>query len=436
HRLLVVQDRSGGVDLESEVAADVAVGDSVDVVGFPDGQPGFMSLSQALVRKGGTNALPSPVSISADDLYSGRGQARLVRISGELLGETMEDGNPVLEIRSKPWIFRAKLLKGPVRLSSMPIGSQLQVTGVPLAGRRFSGGNGGKAEVGSLEILLRTADDVVVQQWPPWWVWEHATIIIGALALVVVGAMLWIRYLRLKVARRTEELKVAMTELERQTKTSATLEERNRLAREIHDGLEQGLSAIMMQLDGLESQIGSDPADVARHLELARKMVRFSRTEVRHSLFDWKSPALVGRNLGDALAGIARQMSAGSEPRVTVQVTGKVIPLPAAIEHHLLRMAQEALNNALKYSRASLIQIELAYEDGRVRLAVRDDGRGFDAAAILNGSDGHFGLQNLRSRARKLGGAVEIESAPGKGTRIEATVPVSKPDTDTDLELM
>src|SRR5262249_49934114 len=155
-------------------------------------------------------------------------------------------------------------------------------------GPSFSTMENSQSPAVSFRIFLRTPEDVVILQWPPWWAWKHATLVIGVLASVLVAAMLWIRYLRLKVVRRTQQLKEAMSKLERETETSATLAERNRLAGEIHDGLEQGLSAIMMQLDGLESRLAASPPDVSRHLELARSMVRFSRTEVRHSLWDWK----------------------------------------------------------------------------------------------------------------------------------------------------
>ena len=428
-RLLVIQDDSGGVRLKTIAPADVSVGDSIEAVGFPDGQPGSMSLSQALARKIGKGSAPAAVPVSGDELYSGSYGAQIVRLAGELLGQKNEDGDQVLEFQSGQRIFRAELLDKTPRLKPMPVGSQVQVMGVSWPeriGTSFSSSDNGESVPASFGILLRTPEDAVILQLPPWWAWKHATIIIGSLAVVLAVAMLWIRYLRLKVARRTQELKVAMSKLERETEISATLAERNRLAGEIHDGLEQGLSAIMMQLDGLESNLGADPAGSARHLELARNMVRFSRTEVRHSLWDWKSPALASKDLGGALTDIAKQMSAGNETQVAVHVSGNALPLPTAIEHHLLRIAQEALNNALKYAAASAINIILEFNENKIRLEVRDNGRGFDSENVLDGSSGHFGLQNLRSRARQMGGSLKVASAPGNGTIIEAIIPMPK----------
>ena len=427
-RLLVIQDETGGLQLKTSVPADISVGDSVDSVGFPDGQPGSLSLSQALVRKSGTNTLPLAVMVSGEELYSSAYGARVVRLAGELLGQKNENANQILELQSGQRIVRAEFLGHKFSFKSIPVGSQVQVTGVSWPeriGNSFSENTGDDSSTASFGILLRTPEDVMLLQLPPWWAWKHATAIIGTLAFVLVAAMLWIRYLRLKVARRTQELKAAMSKLERETEISATFAERNRLAGEIHDGLEQGLSAVMMQLDGLESKLPADPAGVARHLELARSMVRFSRTEVRHSLWDWKSSALANQDLGGALGDITRQMGSGNETQVSVQVSGTAVALPTAIEHHLLRIAQEALNNALKYAAASAININLEYGSDIIRLVVRDNGRGFDTEHVLSGSNGHFGLQNLKSRVRKMGGTLRIESVVGNGTTIEATVPVT-----------
>ena len=427
-RLLVIQDDTGGVQLKMSVPPDFGVGESVEAAGFPDGQPGTLSLSQALVRKGGNNLIPASAALSVEELYSGAYGAKVVRLSGELIGQKFEDDNQILELRSGQRIVRAEFLNRHSNFKSIPVGSQVQVTGVSWPerlGNSFSENAGGDSGPSSFSVLLRTPEDVVILQRPPWWAWKHASAIIGTLGLVLVAAMLWIRYLRLKVARRTRQLKEAMSKLEHETQASATLAERNRLAGEIHDGLEQGLSAVMMQLDGLESKLPADPAGVARHLELARSMVRFSRTEVRHSLWDWKSSALTDKDLGGALGDIAQHMGSGNETLVSVQVSGKAVALPTAIEHHLLRIAQEALNNALKYAAASAINISLEYNGENVRLVVRDNGRGFDPEHVLSGSNGHFGLQNLKSRARKLGGTLKIDSLLGRGTIIEATVPVT-----------
>src|SRR5262249_20557466 len=131
----------------------------------------------------------------------------------------------------------------------------------------------------TFEVLLGSPSDVIVRQRPPWWTWKHTLATTVGLVFILGIALVWIRLLHQQVGQRTRELEAAMTKLGRETEISATLAERNRLAGELHDGLEQGLSAIMMQLDGLESKLAGSPAEAARYLKLARNMIRFSRTE-------------------------------------------------------------------------------------------------------------------------------------------------------------
>jgi signal transduction histidine kinase len=128
--------------------------------------------------------------------------------------------------------------------------------------------------------------------------------------------------------------------------------------------------------------------------------------------------------LGAALTEVARQMSSSNRVQVAIQVLGAAIPLPPATEHHLLRICQEALNNAFKHADAKKIQITLNYLEKSVQLSVTDDGRGFAPGTVLTGTAGHFGLRNLRSRARKIKGRLEVISHPAKGTRVEVNVPI------------
>jgi signal transduction histidine kinase len=136
---------------------------------------------------------------------------------------------------------------------------------------------------------------------------------------------------------------------------------------------------------------------------------------------------LANGNLGGALTEIVRQMSSSNRVQVTIQVSGPVSQFPPATEHHLLRICQEALNNAFKHAEAKNIQITLNYSDKLVRLSVADDGRGFAPDSVLTSTGTHLGLRNLRSRARKIKGRLDVISQPGKGTTIEVNVPITVP---------
>jgi signal transduction histidine kinase len=426
--LLVVQDGSGGIPLILSSPTNLLVGETVEAVGFPDGTADSVFLSGVQVRRNAGAAAPSVLPMEDASLKGNMYNGRLVQLAGELLEERTGDGEQILELQIGHRVIKAGFFDKTALLPSVPVGSEVQVTGVLWDGNIMAPISTGEFNMhGSGNVLLRSRRDVMILQLPPWWAWKHATIVIGTLMLVLVVALVWIRYLRLKVARRTQELKEMMSRLKKETGTAATLAERNRLAGEIHDGMEQGLSAIMMQLDGLESKLGSDSDGALRHLELARRMVRFSRTEVRHSLWDWHSPALAGKGLGVALVNIAQQMSPGSQTHIEVNISGEVADLPTGVEHHLLRIAQECLNNAFKYAQAGNIELTVNYGVGIVQLVISDNGRGFDPETVLNGNlNGHFGLKSLQSRTRKMGGRLSIKSSPGLGTRVEVSVPVSE----------
>ncbi len=183
YKLFVVQDDSGGVEVETSNPGEVLVRDAVEVVGFADGPPGSIALSQAAVRKVGIAPMPAAVPISAEQLYSGDYDARVVRLDGVLLAQNIAGGNQVLELQSEQRVCRAELPNSRSRLNSIPVGSQVRVTGVSLSdhlGNSLSVGASGQSAA-SFGILLRGPEDVVILQWPPWWAWKHATLVIGTL---------------------------------------------------------------------------------------------------------------------------------------------------------------------------------------------------------------------------------------------------------------
>lgn len=206
---------------------------------------------------------------------------------------------------------------------------------------------------------------------------------------------------------------------------SLVLEERGRLAREIHDTLAQGFVGISSQLDAVALTLNGR-VDVARkHLDLARKMVRHSLTEARRSVMDLRASALEGHDLPAALSEAAPQWTAGSAVHIRVDVEGENRPLPEETEQHLLRIAQEAVTNAVKHAHASQVRIHLQMAGRELSLRVADDGQGFEQDEAFSEVGGHFGLLGMRERAERLGGELRLRSEPGQGTEVQVTVPLS-----------
>ncbi|HYL75135.1 MAG TPA: two-component regulator propeller domain-containing protein [Bryobacteraceae bacterium] len=203
------------------------------------------------------------------------------------------------------------------------------------------------------------------------------------------------------------------------------LDERARLAREIHDTLAQGFVGISSQLDAVALTLNGHLDTARQHLNLARKMARHSLTEARRSVMDLRASALEGHDLQTAISQAARQWTAGSAVQVEVDIAGKSRKLPEEMEQHLLRIAQEAVTNTVKHAHAHKVRIGLEMDNGRLRMQVTDDGEGFEQTGAFSEIDGHFGLLGMRERAQRLGGELQLASKPGQGTKVEVTVPLS-----------
>ena len=198
-------------------------------------------------------------------------------------------------------------------------------------------------------------------------------------------------------------------------------EERNRLAREIHDTVAQGLSAVAMRLDTVDAMLAAKAPHAAIQAQAAEalRLTRQNLDEVRRSVLDLRAAPLEGRTLGRAIAAMA-EPAAGGGPAIEVEIVGDDRALPPHLEAGLFRIAQEALANALRHGRPRFVRIELAFRPEEVTLTVEDDGAGF---APDEPAPGRYGLVGLSERARLVGGTLEVGSAPGAGTRIAVGIP-------------
>ncbi|MFD5826222.1 sensor histidine kinase [Lentzea sp. NPDC060358] len=199
-----------------------------------------------------------------------------------------------------------------------------------------------------------------------------------------------------------------------QAKEAGVREERQRMAREIHDTLAQGLTGIISQLRA------ADGTSWPRHVAAATGLARESLDEARRSVAALRPEPLRTARLGEALAGVASRWSELHDIPVQVVTTGDVRLIGPEAEFALLRAAQEALANVARHARAGRVGVTLSYLENEVALDVRDDGRGFDQA----GAEG-FGLVAMRQRIEGVAGTVQIESEPGGGTGVSARVPVT-----------
>ncbi|MCC6803005.1 MAG: GAF domain-containing sensor histidine kinase [Anaerolineae bacterium] len=201
-------------------------------------------------------------------------------------------------------------------------------------------------------------------------------------------------------------------------------EERNRLAREIHDTLAQGLTAIALQLETADALLesGSDRARGAVQNALA--LTRANLEEARRSVLDLRAAPLERRTLREALGALLDQYGDEWNLETDYEVIGGDRPLPVRVEAGLYRMVQEALTNIVRHAKASHVGVHFTTMPDQIELIIEDDGQGFDTEALASRQPGRFGLVGLNERARLLGGTLEICSNPGEGTALTITVPL------------
>jgi signal transduction histidine kinase len=265
---------------------------------------------------------------------------------------------------------------------------------------------------------------------PEWWSIYIAIIVIQTLAIGAGGL------LGERLAEQSEQRRLTVARLETALEENAglhaqlltlaheagVLDERQRMAAEIHDTIAQGLTGVVTQLEAAE-QARERPVDWQRHVQNALGLARDSLSEARRSVEGSRPEHLETARLPEALAEVARGWSELNAIPVEVATTGDVQPLHPEVEVALLRTTQEALANVAKHASASRAWLTLSYMGDVVTLDVRDDGVGFAVPGKADERGGGFGLTAMRQRVNRVAGTLAVESEPGGGTAVSARVP-------------
>jgi signal transduction histidine kinase len=216
-------------------------------------------------------------------------------------------------------------------------------------------------------------------------------------------------------------LAIQFARLSAQSHRTAMVEERNRVARDIHDTLAQGFTGVIAHLEAARGAVAQKKTvKVSDHIERAGELAREGLREARRSVQALRPSVLEDKALTVALRDLLERMTTGMPMKAKLTLKGKAIQLPQEWETHLLRISQEVLTNAVRHSQASNFDALLVFETGEVRLEVRDNGRGFDPAKTHGG----FGVQGIIERVKGMGGKFAIQSAEGNGTTISIVVPL------------
>lgn len=409
--MLYLRGKGGSIRMFVATRGDFSPGDRVEAEGYAFVAPFRPELRATDVKLLGKEAIPAPILFRKQEKELANLQAELMVVVAEYLGHRDNPEATVLQCRAGEQFFEALLPKSVLLPRDWVPGSTLRLTGIcelttihPLPRTQW---------VDGFRLHLRSADDLVVLDRPSWWTAGRLLAVLGVVAGLALAALAWGWMLRKRVLSQTA---IIGTQLQR----DAVLGERQRLARDFHDTLEQELTGIAIQLDNVDGRFESSPGKAREALQLARQMLRYCREEVRTSISDLRCVLLEHGGLESALREALSAIVDTSSAAFTFNVSGTPFRIDSAIENHLLRMAREAVTNAVRHSAAAHIIAELTFSPRSVCLSISDDGQGFDAT--LRPPRGHFGLMGMHERAKKIGASLQLESKPGAGTTVRVTV--------------
>ena len=395
---IYVQDSTGGVSVLPQSAPSLKVGDEVQVTGAVDAHAFSSTLRNATVHLLWARSPVSPVSVTASQAATGAFASTFIEVEGRLRSKNHGTADQlVLDLDDGNQSFRAIVDEGRGELlfRKLKPNSLLRLRGICVVNPNFT------RNLTPFVLLLRSTADIEVVSGPPWWTARHVVAIgFVLLLLTLIGHFIYSRAERWKLR--------------------AILEERERLAHEMHDTLAQSFAGLGFQLQAIRNRMPGDIPAVHQQLDLACDLVRHSHEEARRSIAALRPEALEPLDLVPALENCARKMVKGGAVSIQVSRAGERRPVPLRIANALFRIGQEAIANAVRHAKPSCIAIAICYSEDSLRLEIEDDGAGFISGRETRG----FGLRGMRKRAAALSAHFEIISTPGRGTRVIVTAPL------------
>lgn len=422
-KMLVLQDGNHGIEVQTQGRDPLALGDRVEALGFVSQGDYTPAMQDAIYREISAEQPLRPVPVTPDEALRGTNDCQLVKVTGTLLDRAVNGTEKYLVLQEDGFIFHAYLSQVENRdvFAGLANGSRVSVTGVcRIDPGEWLAGENWRAK--SFWVELRFIGDVRILKSPSWWTLRRVLWIAAAVSVVALAAFGWVGVLRRQVAERGRQLEIQIQERQFAERRGEIEQERTRVAQDLHDELGATLTEVSM-LGTLARTPGLAPADREHYLD---KLTNASRAVV--ATLDEIVWAVNPKY--DSVASLASYYSlfaqrflnvAGIACRLRVAETFPATPLDSRLRHGIFLAFKEALNNAVRHSGASQILIEMEVVENQLKIAVVDNGRGFNPADSTPGSDG---LTNMNERISKLGGCCEIQSGPATGTTVAFWMPL------------
>ena len=422
---LYLRSEERGLWVETEFEGSLAAGDTVRALGRPT--PGELRpyLSDAIIQFQKHGDAPAPGHLDSSQASLSDAESDFVKVTAQFVDSVNLPNGRVLLLQGDNINFTARC-PNPTSTTSWPklaIGSWLELTGVcvvkadgtwrpdsPKSPNRLS------RTPASFTLLLREPSDVSLLYVPSWWTIRRLGLLASGIALVAALAFVWVVLLRYRLRQQT---RLMAETVERES----IHQERTRIARDLHDTLQQNLTGILHQLHCITRRL-PESADRAREsMALAKGMIQHSLEEVRCVIWNLRSDAWRGSNLNAALLETVTPFLDQQRPRVHVNQASISCSLPSVIQHHLINIVNEALRNAIQHADADRIDVCLETNEDQLTITVTDDGAGFDGRTIEL-VRGHFGLIGMKERAAKIRSELQIVSQIDRGTCVTVRLPL------------
>lgn len=403
---LFIRGQERSLYVQTPVSMPVNPGDVVEALGFPEMGVFSAYLADATYRVTGQEPVPLPLEVTSKDLSNGVCDSDLITLDASIL-QSLENESALLVQSEKRNI---KVMLPPGAPTAYDIGVTARFTGICRV--TATKHEGYRASPTAYELWLRTPEDMAVLSSAPWWNMKRLSLVLGAVATAALLAFAWAVMLRKQVNNQLHLLQA-------KAQTEAVLEERQRIAREFHDTLEQELAGLTIRLDAATTRVTDVKA--RELLEQQRHLLSRLQTESRDFVWDLRDSTRHETPLEKALQALLAHLQATTPITLQLDCPEALPEIPPLAQHHLLCITREATNNAIKYARATTIKVTAQSSPDLLRVLIEDDGQGFDVAT-KDRQIGHFGLQGMKERARKIQADLQIQSKAGQGTRVELSL--------------
>ena len=415
-----------------ELAKDVrpAAGSYAEVAGFPESNLYCLNLTRAIWREAPALDIPPERvrGLSAREIrHAAEGRSwfdpafhgRRVRMRGVVRGVPgPENPGTILHVEDGAFLFPVEIGAVSNLLGRVEANSTIEITGTCVMDTENWKPNMVFPQIKGFTVVVDDPAGIRVLARPPWWTTGRLMGVIGILLAALGGIFAWNRALNRLAERRGRELLQAQIG---EVQADLKKEERTRLAVELHDALAQSITGASMQIDAAYDLRGEAPEEMLDHLEFAAKTLKSCRDELRNCLWDLRSQALEETDMTRAVLRTLQPHLGDVQFTARFNVPRKKFSDNTA--HAVLCIVRELVVNALHHGKATEIRVAGSDDADAIRFSVRDNGLGFTPGECPGVLQGHFGLQGIRERVAKLGGHMEIESAPGRGTRISIGIP-------------